>query len=250
MLRAGKWAGSLLFVSALVAGCDPALDCKDSVVAVYAMPYLGRERGLSAALQVGGQSFSLPCPGSTDDPGHRWHVTCDSEGGIVITGQGVNLDALTELVLRLTAADGRVFADDVTVPLGPIYRPDVDGAPNYCQRDGKVTATIEPPPPPGTVFVLSPGVVSFGPVPVGGTSQTTRVTIINGGDVASGTPLLSVQGEFLLEATTCGLALAIGQVCMVDLAFQPRSPGPKTGTFSIQAIPGGAKTITLAGEGT
>lgn len=95
----------------------------------------------------------------------------------------------------------------------------------------------------------------FGPIPIRGQS-TYALTVTNEGD-AEATGLgpaviaapFALNGPFPGNAGTCGPSLAVGQACLVEVAFTPTELGPSMGTLTIGHDDGGA-SCDLLGAGT
>lgn len=102
------------------------------------------------------------------------------------------------------------------------------------------------------VLVADPIALDFGPMPLGGTSQSRTVTLSNSG----GTPLqvggASLTGanvaDFQILRNGCtGATLAPSQTCTLSLAFSPTALGPRTATLQLQTA---ANTLGISASGT
>ncbi|WP_255551010.1 choice-of-anchor D domain-containing protein [Granulicella sp. dw_53] len=98
-------------------------------------------------------------------------------------------------------------------------------------------------------IVLDPVTLSFGATTVGATSAGQDVTISN----VSGVPLalgaISVSGDFVLAANTCGSSLGIESGCTVRIAFRPTASGVRSGVLTV-VDDVGTQTAALSGTGT
>jgi hypothetical protein len=88
--------------------------------------------------------------------------------------------------------------------------------------------------------VLTPAAINFGPQITGTASTVTNITISNTGTVAGTLGRISVSGDFLLRANTCGATLAPQTGCTVSVAFVPTANGARTGLLMV-----GAEAVAL-----
>ena len=80
----------------------------------------------------------------------------------------------------------------------------------------------------------------FGTPVVGTSGATMTWTIINGGDLSTGAPMLSNGdvGEILVGQNTCTTALGGGASCMIQVSFTPTAAGARSGVLTLSAMPG------------
>jgi hypothetical protein len=98
-------------------------------------------------------------------------------------------------------------------------------------------------------IVLNPVTISFGSTSIGATSTAQNITISNTGSLLSTLGTISVNGDFVLTANTCGTSLAAGVGCTVAIAFKPTVSGARTGVLTV--VDGaGTQTAALSGTGT
>jgi len=92
---------------------------------------------------------------------------------------------------------------------------------------------------------------NYGTMVIGNTSGTANWTIVNNGDVATGTPTLinSNTVEVLVTSNNCTAPLAGGGTCVIGVAFRPSGSGSRTGTLTLSATPGGSVTFTATADG-
>jgi hypothetical protein len=107
-----------------------------------------------------------------------------------------------------------------------------------------------------TIFNISPTSQAFGSVAVGSQSPGTTFTVTNVGQTSTGPMIVSVGGAnggdfpMSVAASTCtGSTLAVGATCTVTVAFHPSATGPRNGSLSVSANPGGTNSATLSGTG-
>ena len=107
--------------------------------------------------------------------------------------------------------------------------------------------------PPAPAVQLSPnGGLTFGSQPQGTLGPPHQVTVTN-----VGTDPLTVtgfqfsgthSGDFVVEASTCGATLAVGDSCTIEIAFVPQAPGARAGTLVVSSDAPDA-VLSLAGTG-
>lgn len=99
-------------------------------------------------------------------------------------------------------------------------------------------------------IMLSPTSHDFGHHPVGQwplPQFTFHLRNVSG--CTAGTPLVRVRGEFAVPGGTCFRSLGAGQSCDITVAFDPASPGAKSGVLEVVLTPGGAVMAALSGSG-
>ncbi len=115
---------------------------------------------------------------------------------------------------------------------GEFYGTARDGGPT---GRGAVFRLSVPPTPPSAV--VAPLSIDFGPTEVNSGSGTHAVTVGN-----TGTWPLSVvaavsgtnAGDFVVNGDSCqGVFLESGQTCSIDIGFEPKAAGPRTGVLQI-----------------
>jgi hypothetical protein len=102
--------------------------------------------------------------------------------------------------------------------------------------------------------VLTPTGVGFGTLPVGTTSPTKTVTVINNrraavtidGFAFSGTDI----ADFAESSTTCGSVLAGRKSCQVSVTFTPQATGKRTAVLDVSDTSiGSPQKVNLSGTG-
>ena len=102
----------------------------------------------------------------------------------------------------------------------------------------------------GPPVTLSPASVSFGNVVINTTSAARTVTLANNGAGSLSISSIAISGSFTISAKTCGMTLAAGAKCRVNVTFAPTVLGPLTGalTFTDNA-PDSPQAVPLSGTG-
>jgi hypothetical protein len=86
--------------------------------------------------------------------------------------------------------------------------------------------------PPGVS--LSPSVsVSFAATPVGQASAPQLITVTNSGGVILAISGIVASGDFAGSGSTCGLTLAAGSSCSLNVTFTPTQAGSRQGTLTL-----------------
>nr|WP_280138046.1 choice-of-anchor D domain-containing protein [Terriglobus roseus] len=98
-------------------------------------------------------------------------------------------------------------------------------------------------------IVLTPAAVNFGSQIVGTATAITNITISNTGSSTGALGSISVSGDFVLRANTCGASLAAQTGCTVSIVFMPSAVGTRTGLLTVMNA-AGTQTATLTGTGT
>lgn len=102
-------------------------------------------------------------------------------------------------------------------------------------------------------ITISPTSQDFGMPPAFGKSTRTFV-VTNTGGSPTGLPVPAISGpdaaSFSIGANACTILLAPGTSCSiyVDLPFSNPTPGQKTATLSVTAMPGGVASAGMAGN--
>ena len=97
---------------------------------------------------------------------------------------------------------------------------------------------------------LSPSGLAFSAQPAGTTSAAQAVSVMNRGGSPLSVTNVTVSAGFS-ETNTCGLSVAAGGSCMINVVFAPTTVGPFTGTLSVaDSAPNSPQTASLTGTGT
>ncbi|HEY4056291.1 MAG TPA: choice-of-anchor D domain-containing protein [Kofleriaceae bacterium] len=93
----------------------------------------------------------------------------------------------------------------------------------------------------------------FGGTPSATQSEPFTFVVTNHGGQTSGVPAVSFTGDdasqFSVASTSCSVALAPRQSCLVAVRFQPTTVGAKTAALSVTASPGGTLAFPITGTG-
>ncbi|MGW1001913.1 choice-of-anchor D domain-containing protein [Streptomyces sp. NPDC002520] len=119
----------------------------------------------------------------------------------------------------------------------------IGGTP-YC---GGWPAPVYPPYPSEGV-TATPGVLNFGSVPTGSTSDAQTVTVSNPTNTVASVSSISTTGDYS-QTNTCGSSIAANGSCTVSVKFAPTTTGSRNGALTVNA--GGiTNTVSLSGTGT
>lgn len=93
------------------------------------------------------------------------------------------------------------------------------------------------------------GVIRFGEIRVGQTSQPQTITATNTGNAPLAISSIRTSGDFV-QATTCGKTLAVNASCTISLRFRPSTPGDRSGeTLIASDALTSPDRISLSGRG-
>lgn len=97
---------------------------------------------------------------------------------------------------------------------------------------------------------LSPTNLTFGAEPEGTTSAAQSVTLSNSGTSTLNIASITGSADFGV-LSTCGLTLASGANCDINVTFTPSSPDSFSGTVLVtDNAPGSPQMVSLSGMGT
>jgi HYDIN/CFA65/VesB family protein len=101
------------------------------------------------------------------------------------------------------------------------------------------------------ILKVAPDKVDFGAVPVGTRTQPQTVTLTNSGNAPLRIAGILVSGIDFAQSNNCGMQLAAGAQCSVQITFQPAILGPRLGTAIITTTndPGSPNLLVLNGVG-
>jgi hypothetical protein len=234
MIR-GRFA--LMSVALLAAGCQrPCVD--GSSVAI-----LLRGANLSsylATLSVATRRLILVCPGAGTMDG--WPVSCNRDR-ILVTPMGADVRGIDSVSLGLTSLGGRVLLPDQLVQLGGPLRDPPDS--DQCLREGVV---VQPISGADAILKVVPTGNDFGTVSVGTTSAPFGFELSNIGQDVSGTPELTVTGDFTISSPPCSALRSLDK-CLVLVTFHPGATGVHTGALTFKAAYGGTVQAVPSGTG-
>ena len=103
--------------------------------------------------------------------------------------------------------------------------------------------------PPGVS--LSPlGGLGFGVIGVGLSGATQVVTLTNNGGLQLAVSSVGVTGDFAVSSSTCGVSVAAGTSCTMQMVFVPAAAGVRAGTLTVvDNAAGSPHTMALTGTG-
>jgi Abnormal spindle-like microcephaly-assoc'd, ASPM-SPD-2-Hydin len=97
---------------------------------------------------------------------------------------------------------------------------------------------------------LTPSILVFGSQPVGTTSSAQFLTLTNQQNVQLNISNINASGNFS-QSNNCGLMLAPGANCQINVTFAPTAGGTRTGNVSVTDDAGNSPQIAnLTGNGT
>ncbi len=107
-------------------------------------------------------------------------------------------------------------------------------------------------PAPVAALQVTPAALTFGTTTVGGTSATQSVSVSNtGGAVASALALANGDpAHFLVSGNTCGVTLAGGASCTLNVAYAPNAAGANNAALTFSYAGGANIAVAMAGTGS
>ena len=100
---------------------------------------------------------------------------------------------------------------------------------------------------------LDRAAVAFGAVLIGDTTDSEALTLTNKGDVASGFPSVTIQGDdadqFKIVANGCIVVVPASGTCDIEVAFAPTASGTASAELAVTGTPGGEVSAALGGVG-
>lgn len=109
------------------------------------------------------------------------------------------------------------------------------------------------PPPPAPVAVISAGSLTFNSQNMGSPSAAKSVTLSNTGNAAltiSAIALMGVNSGDFAQTNTCGLSLAVGANCALNVTFTPGATGARNASLSVtDNATGSPQMVSLVGTG-
>ncbi len=97
---------------------------------------------------------------------------------------------------------------------------------------------------------ITPTTWPFGSLVIGDTGGTAKTFVVrNTGGVNTGAVSVTPVGDFVVNSTTCGPALAPNATCDIVARFQPTAAGARNGSVTASATPGGDAPASLSGTG-
>lgn len=119
---------------------------------------------------------------------------------------------------------------------------------------GRLTGTVEEPPPPGVGLSITPNPVDFGTVPVGDPAPTQPATVRNTGETAVNILTVSIggadAGDFSIVSNGCaGATLAPTATCGLVLGFTPGAAVGRSAALGVTGSGGASASARLIGTG-
>jgi hypothetical protein len=104
-------------------------------------------------------------------------------------------------------------------------------------------------PTPLSTATLTPAAVNFGSSGVGLSTAGQVFTFTNTGETTIAISNVTTTGDFT-QSNNCGITLAIGTTCTINVVFTPKALGARTGTLRLVTnTTAGTYSSTLSGTG-
>ncbi len=102
-------------------------------------------------------------------------------------------------------------------------------------------------------ITLQPGSLTFGPQPVAGATSAQTIVLTNNTSSAvsiSGLSFTGANASDFSQTNSCGLSVAGGAPCNINVTFTPRTSGARTATLNVtDSDPSSPQTASLTGTG-
>jgi len=100
-----------------------------------------------------------------------------------------------------------------------------------------------------TQAALSPATESFGNQAVGTAGAPKTVTVDNDLPTALSISAIAVSGDYS-QTNTCGISVAAGATCSINITFSPTTTGSRSGTLTVtDSASNSPQTVSLTGSG-
>jgi hypothetical protein len=229
--------------------------------------YVGTTNGVGAFGLLSGAGPSVSLSTSTVSFGNQPVGTTSAPNPVTVTNNGAASLSFTSIVATgdfsvaasgTTCTVGAPLATSGNCVIAVAFTPTAAGA-----RSGSLTLADNAGGSPQGVSLIGTGTApavnlsespAFPPEPVGTTSPSQGVTVINTGNASLSLAAIRVSGPFGIAAsrTTCSTSSSVSASgsCTVAITFTPTSGGPGSGSLSItDNAPNSPQTVQLAGMG-
>ena len=151
-------------------------------------------------------------------------------------------------VLNPQSTDGSCTADcGICVTFSPSATGKITGKITVTDSDGsspQTTATVGL----GTLVELSPTLLDFGKVALG-SAAALPLTLSNVGKKAVNITSIAANTDFT-PSNNCGVSVAAGGTCTINVTFTPSASGARTGALSVvSSDPASPERVDLEGQG-
>jgi hypothetical protein len=96
---------------------------------------------------------------------------------------------------------------------------------------------------------FSPGVLTFSPQTLGGTSSAQTVTLTNTGAGVLNVSGIIVNGDFSVGSNTCSGSITPSSSCSFNVTFAPRAAGAQVGSVILTSNAPATASLSLTGSG-
>ena len=229
--------------------------------------YVGTTNGVGAFGLLSGAGPSVSLSTSAVSFGNQPVGTTSAPNPVTVTNNGTASLSFTSIVATgdfsvaasgTTCTVGAPLATSGNCVIAVAFTPTAAGA-----RSGSLTLADNAGGSPQGVSLIGTGTApavnlsespAFPPEPVGTTSPSQGVTVINTGNASLSLAAIRVSGPFGIAAsrTTCSTSSSVSASgsCTVAITFTPTSGGPGSGSLSItDNAPNSPQTVQLAGMG-
>jgi YVTN family beta-propeller protein len=174
-------------------------------------------------------------------------VTENSPGSAIPTGTVTFLDGSTSLGTAPLGSNGQATFFTQTLSAGSHtitanYNGDVN---DFGSTSGALTQQVN-----GLPVTITPSSLVFGNQAAGTTSASQPVTLLNTSGQTLSITSIEATADFL-QTNNCGLSVAVGASCTINVSFAPLGTGPLYGALLISDnATGSPQAVYLSGTGT
>jgi hypothetical protein len=162
-----------------------------------------------------------------------------------------------EFIATADTCNGQTLAANATCTITVRFEPTTSGSKfaNFAVSGtpgGTVTTAVSGVALNGPALFANPSSRDFGSVIVNTVTNTLDFTVVNTGQLPTGTLTQALSGanvgDFTVVSSSCsGATLGALSSCTISVRFNPTTLGAKTAQIDISAAPGGAVTLDLSG---
>ena len=196
--------------------------------------------------------FSTPIPAGSASTAQA--VTVMNNGSIAATLQAPSITGNFQIT---STTCGSSLAAQASCVINVIFHPQTAGALSGSlilsgsMSGGQVTDTLEGSGLGPGVLTLTPGNLNYAATVVGSASTPVSVQVKNTSANALTLPPATITGDYLIANNGCGSSLGAGQSCVIQITFDPTTPGDRPGQLlqSDGVQTDATQVVTLDGTG-
>ncbi len=218
------------------------------------VPLTGTGTSPAAQLSPTSQAFDVQLINTTSS---SRTVTLSNTGNATMSIISILFTGANAGDFARTTTCGATLAAGANCSISVTFRPTATGA-----RTGTLSVSDNAPGSPhtipltgtGTAVTVSPTTLTYASQAVGTTSAAKAVTVTNSGTAALTAVAISFTGTNatdFAQTNTCGISVAAGTSCTINVTFTPLVQGSRTATLRIaDSDPTSPQQVTITGTGS